>query len=222
MPDDASFLAATRDSYDAIAVQYTDMLRGDIDSRVLDRALLAAFAELARAGGSGPVADVGCGPGRITVVLHQLGLDAFGIDLSPAMVDLARRTHPQLRFEIGSMLALDLPDASLGGLLAYYSLIHIPRRRRPEVLTEFHRVLAPGAPLMLAYQVGDDTRHLDEAFDKRVDLDFHRQQPQEVADLVRGAGFELRATLVKQPEGADKTPQGITIACKPAGTAGPA
>ena len=220
MPDDAAFLAATRDSYDAIAVEYRDMLSGDIEGRALDRALLAAFAELVRANGSGPVADVGCGPGRITIVLHRLGLDAFGIDLSPAMVELARRTHPQLRFEVGSMLALDLPDASLGGLLAYYSIIHVPRRRRAEVLAEFHRVLAPGGHLMLASQVGDDTRHLDEAFDKRVDLDFRRQQPHEVAELVRGAGFELWTTAVKQAEGTEKTPQAITIARKPRATAG--
>jgi ubiquinone/menaquinone biosynthesis C-methylase UbiE len=214
MPD-ASFLAATRDSYDAMVAEYADMVSGDIEGRTLDRALLAAFAELVRADGPRPVADVGCGPGRITTVLHRLGLDAFGIDLSPMMVELARRTHPQLRFEVGSMLALDLPDASLGGLLAYYSIIHIPRQRRPEVFAEFHRVLAPGGHLMLAYQVGDDTRHLDEAFGKPVSLDFHRQQPHEVAGLISSAGFTMCATITKEPEGTDKTPQGITIARKP-------
>lgn len=50
----------------------------------------------------------------------------FGIDLSPQMVVVARQEHPGLRFEEGSMLALDLRDASLGGLLARYSTIHIP------------------------------------------------------------------------------------------------
>jgi hypothetical protein len=59
------------------------------------------------------------------VVLNRLGLDAFGIDLSPGMIALARRTNPDLRFDVGSMLALDLPSASLGGILAYYSIIHI-------------------------------------------------------------------------------------------------
>jgi ubiquinone/menaquinone biosynthesis C-methylase UbiE len=198
-----------------MAVEYADMVSGDIEDRVLDRALLAAFAELVHANGRRPVADVGCGPGRITIVLHHLGLDALGIDLSPMMVELARRTHPQLRFEVGSMLALDLPDASLGGLLAYYSIIHIPRQRRPEVFAEFHRVLAPGGHLMLAYQVGDDTRHFDEAFGKVVSLDFHRQQPHEVVGLIRSAGFDLLATIMKEPEGTDTTPQAITIARRP-------
>ncbi|WP_028192648.1 class I SAM-dependent methyltransferase [Salinispora pacifica] len=77
---------------------------------------------------------MGCGPGRVTILLPRLGLDAFGIDLSPQMVALARQTYPELGFEVGSMLALQVPDASLGGLMAYYSIIHVPWERRPEGL----------------------------------------------------------------------------------------
>ncbi|MFG3700864.1 class I SAM-dependent methyltransferase [Micromonospora sp. NPDC047620] len=216
MPD-ASFLAATRDSYDTMAADYTEWLRTDMDGRPLDRALLAAFAEAVQAGGNGPVADVGCGPGRVTILLHRLGLDAFGIDLSPGMVALARETYPRLRFEVGSMLALELPDASLGGLLAYYSVIHVPWERRPEVFAEFHRVLAPGGQLMLAFQVGDERFHLDEAFGRPICVDWYRQRPDEVAALVREAGFDLWTTVVKEAEGTEKTPQGFVLARKPAG-----
>jgi ubiquinone/menaquinone biosynthesis C-methylase UbiE len=60
------------------------------------------------------------------------------------MVAPARRSNPGLRFEEGSMTALDLPDGALGGIVAMYSIIHIPRERLPEVFAEFHRVLAPG------------------------------------------------------------------------------
>lgn len=111
---DAS-LAETRASYDAIAAEHPDWLNSDLDDRPLDRALFAVFAELVRAGGNGPVADVGCGSGRVTILLSRLGLDAFGVDLSPGMVSLARRNYPQLRFEEGSMLELDLPTAGLAG-----------------------------------------------------------------------------------------------------------
>jgi ubiquinone/menaquinone biosynthesis C-methylase UbiE len=191
---DAPFLAATRDSYDVMAVEYADMVSSGLDGKPLDRALFAALAELVRDNGNDPVADVGCGPGRVTMVLHRLGLDAFGIDLSPGMVALARRTYPHLRFEVGSMLALDLPDASLGGLLANYSIIHIPWERRPEVFAEFHRVLAPGGQLMLVFQIGDDRGHRAEAFGKPVCLDWYRQQPDEVAELLRDAGFDVEDT----------------------------
>ncbi|MFE9404030.1 class I SAM-dependent methyltransferase [Streptomyces sp. NPDC006530] len=49
---------------------------------------------------------MGCGTGRITAHLRELGLDVFGIDLSPGMVEVARRDHPGLRFDVGSMTDL--------------------------------------------------------------------------------------------------------------------
>jgi SAM-dependent methyltransferase len=90
--------------------------------------------------------------------LHELGVDAFGIDLSPGMVDVARRDHPGLRFEVGSMTDLDLPAASVAGLLAWQSLIHIPDDEVPTVFGHFHRALRPGGPLQLLFHVGDESR----------------------------------------------------------------
>jgi SAM-dependent methyltransferase len=143
-------------------------------------------------------------------------LDAFGIDLSPRMVELARGAYPRLRFEVGSMLALDLPDGSLGGLLALFSIIHLPWERRPEAFTEFHRVLAPGGYLLLVFQIGDECAHRDDAFGKPSSLDFYRQQPDEVVELLREAGFERWATVVREPEEADRPRVGFVVVRKPA------
>jgi ubiquinone/menaquinone biosynthesis C-methylase UbiE len=112
------------------------------------------------------------------------------------------------------MLALDLPAASLGGILAYYSIIHIPLERRSEVFTEFHRVLAPDGQLMLGFQVGDDRGHRTEAFGKNICLDFYQQQPDEVAELLRQAGFDVSATITRQPDATERTPQGCLLARK--------
>src|ERR1035441_8466052 len=91
--------------------------------------------------GSRPGADLGCGTGRITAHRDSLGVEAFGIDLSPAMVNLARLTHPDLRFNVGSITDLDLSDAAVGGVLAWYSTIHTPPQDLPSVFAEFSRVL---------------------------------------------------------------------------------
>jgi ubiquinone/menaquinone biosynthesis C-methylase UbiE len=97
----------------------------------------------------GPVADVGCGPGNVTARLHELGIDAAGIDLSPKMVELADRDHPGLRFTVGSMTELPLADGSAAGLIAWWSLIHVPDDTVPAVLRHFRRVLRPGGALLL-------------------------------------------------------------------------
>ena len=74
-------------SYDTVAADYHEVLKDNLKSNPFDRAALDLFAELVPAG---PVGDLGCGTGRITTYLAGLGLDAFGIDLSPEMVALAR------------------------------------------------------------------------------------------------------------------------------------
>jgi SAM-dependent methyltransferase len=85
------------------------------------RASLALFAELVHGAGGGPVLDVGCGTGYVTGYLHDAGVAAFGIDLSPEMIAIARRDHPDLRFKVGTMTDLDLADDSLAGVVAFWS-----------------------------------------------------------------------------------------------------
>ena len=59
------------------------------------------------------------GPGKVTRYLHEVGVDAFGIDLSPEMIAIARRDFPDLHFEVGTMTDLNLADDSVTVLLAF-------------------------------------------------------------------------------------------------------
>ena len=77
------WLTDVRTSYDTVAASYAELLRDHLAGDPYDRAVLALFAELVRGAGGGPVADVGCGPGRLTAHLRELGVDVVGIDLSP-------------------------------------------------------------------------------------------------------------------------------------------
>jgi SAM-dependent methyltransferase len=213
------FVRATRTSYDAVAGDYAERFRHELADRPLDRAMLLAFAELVRAAGAGPVADVGCGTGRVTAMLAGLGLQVSGIDLSPQMVATARREHPGLRFEVGSMLALDLPDGALGGVLAWYSTIHVPDDRLPTAFAEFRRVLAPGGYVLLGFQVGDEVMHRSEGLGHQISLDFHHRQPGQLAGLLGRAGFAVCSRMVREPDGNPEFPeqhsQGFVIARKP-------
>ncbi|OIJ88496.1 class I SAM-dependent DNA methyltransferase [Streptomyces colonosanans] len=212
---ETSHLQITRTSYDTVAVDYERLLRDNLATNTFDRAMLGAFAERVLGGGGGPVGDLGCGPGRVTTYLDKLGLDAFGIDLSPEMIAVARKTHPGLRFEVGTMTGLDIPDGTLAGALAWYSTVHTPPHELSVLFTEFHRVLAPGGHLLLAFKAGDECVHLEHAYGHDLSLDVHRFPPDLVADLLGRAGFEEVARLVRAAEEREATPQAYVIVRKP-------
>lgn len=194
--DADTWLTDTRTSYDTVAISYAEQVRNLLATTPYERAALGLFAEQVQAAGGGPVAEVGCGSGRITAHLHELGLDAFGIDLSPAMIDVARRDHPGLRFEVGSMTDLNLEDASLAGLVAWYSLIHIPDQEIAGVLAHFHRVLLPSSPLLLGFHAGDGTTLKTTGYGGHpMHVHVHYRQPGQVAAWLQAAGFAVEATM---------------------------
>lgn len=186
----------TAAAYDAVAGLYADVARHSLDAVPLDRAVLAAFAELCRTAAAGRVADLGCGPGFGTAHLRDLGLDVFGVDLSPELVGIARRTFPDLQFDVASMAALDLPDGTLGGISSWYSLIHAAPEDVPTYLREFSRVLASGSPLVLAFFESDGDPVA--AFDHRV-VTAYRWPIDALAELAGEAGFVEVGRMLRAP-----------------------
>lgn len=199
----------TRRAYDTVAEAYTRLLADDLSGAAWDRGVLAAFAAAAPVG---PVLDAGCGPGRITAHLAGLGLDVRGLDLSPRMVAIARRTHPGLRFDVGSLTALPEPDGGLAGALAWYSLIHLDRGGRATALAELRRVLVPGGLLLTAFQVGTGHLRRTSAYGQAVQLDLWRLDPVDLTDQLREAGFELVDRRDRPANRRETTPQTALLA----------
>lgn len=195
------YLDVTRAAYDTVAAEYAKELRTDPADKPLDRAMFSAFAELVQENGGLPVADLGCGPGHLTGHLHGLGLDVFGVDLSPAMIAIARATYPDLRFDEGSMTRLGLADGALGGILAWYSIIHVPPAELPDLFAEFHRMLAPGGHLLLGFQVGDERRQIEKSYGHEVSVDAYRLPPEEIRARLADAGLPVRALSTRDVEG---------------------
>jgi SAM-dependent methyltransferase len=196
-----------------VAADYADLLRDDLATNAWDRSVLGLFCDLVQSGPAGDVADLGCGPGRITAYLSSRGLSVFGVDLSPAMVDVARRDHPNLRFEVGSITALDgLLDRGLVGAVAWYSIIHTPPEHLAGVFAEFARILAPGGYLLLAFQVGDEHVHREAAYGHAISLDSWRLPPDAVADQLGEFGLDVIATMVRKPVANEKAQQAYLVA----------
>jgi SAM-dependent methyltransferase len=208
-----NYLATVAAAYDSVAELYAERFAGVLDRQPLERAMLSAFADTVR-DLPGPVADLGCGPGYATAYLRGLGLDIFGVDLSPEMVALARGAHPGLRFELGMMSALDLPEGSLGGAVCRYSLIHTPPADIPVVLAEVHRVLAPGGHLLLGYLAADEAATETQTYDHRVTTAY-RWPPALLAAVMVEAGFVEVAQLVRAPTEDERGRQAQLLARRP-------
>lgn len=185
-------------AYDTVAEDYAVLLRSWEGSIRREEEALAGFAA---ALGPGPVADVGSGTGRLTGPLRALGLAVVSVDLSPGMLAVARRDHPDVPAVVGSLAHLPLADGGLAGALAWYSTIHTPTERLPHLFGELRRALRPGGLLLVGFQVGDEVRggrrHL---YGHDVVLDSYRRPPDVVAAAATAAGLVEVARTVRAPE----------------------
>jgi SAM-dependent methyltransferase len=216
---DERTLNAIQKSYDGIADEYARHIYSELDNKPLDRELLTRFA--ARVKGKGAICDMGCGPGHIARFLHDQGRDAnrndndanrnnndadrnnnidiFGLDLSPGMLEEARRLNPDISFRQGNMLALDLPHASLAGIAAFYAIVHLPREALPQVFREMARVLKSDGLLLLAFHIGDEMLHRDEWWDRPVTLDFRFFSPHAIQRDLEAAGLVVEEVIEREP-----------------------
>lgn len=198
-------LAVTAAAYDAIAARYAEFSQRELDGLPLDRAVLAAFAEYVRTAGGGLVADLGCGEGRIGAHLAGLGLDVLGIDLSAALIGIARATRRGLRFAVGSMDALPLPDGALGGVVSWYSVIHAAPDVVPVYVAEFARVLRPGGHLLAAFfeAVAEPVTRYDHTVTPA-----YRWPADDLSALARDAGFAEVGRMSREPRDGERFRRG--------------
>jgi SAM-dependent methyltransferase len=191
------FLDHIRDGYDAVATDYAIKFSDELDHKPLDRALLDRL--VVEVGTLGPICDLGCGPGHVAHYLSRRKAQALGIDLSPRMVAEAHRRYPRITFTVGNLLALDAPDASWGGIAAFYSLIHVPRAHVDAALAECRRVLKPGGWFLSSVHLGQADLHLDEWWGRKVNLDFALFRRDEFEHAVSSAGFTIVKVIDRAP-----------------------
>jgi SAM-dependent methyltransferase len=194
---DADPMDNVRESYDSVAGAYVENVAGELEHKPFDRAYLDRLATELK--GEGPVAELGCGPGHVGRYLHDRGVDISGLDLSPGMIDEARRLNPGMQFVVGDMLDLPYADGSLAALVAFYSIIHFDSDQLDLSTREFRRVLRPGGLAAVAFHVGDETLHRTEWWGHAVSIDFHLLHPADMTRRAIVAGLTVDELLERDP-----------------------
>ncbi|KQW04125.1 SAM-dependent methyltransferase [Leifsonia sp. Root4] len=191
------------DAYGARSAEYIELF-GRIDAAAeADRKGVLAWAR----GLTGPIIDVGCGPGQWTHFLSEHDLQIEGIDPTPEFIAAAQRRYPGIRFRIGRAERLDIDDESLGGILSWYSLIHTDPELIDSALTEFARCLRSGGSLALGFFEGPELI----PFDHAVTTAYY--WPLELLSArVEACGFAVTGTHTRSDPGVRK--QGLITAVR--------
>ena len=184
-------------SYDRVADEYVRRIAGELAHKPFDRKLLDTFADRVR--GSGLVCDMGCGPGHVGRYLHDRGVSICGVDLSPQMIECARALNPDIAFAEGDMRQLTVGDETWSAIVAFYSIIHLPRAEVVPALGELRRTLRRGGALLMAFHIGDGHLHLDEWWGQTVNVDFQFFRSDEMVGYLRDASFEIEETFEREP-----------------------
>lgn len=184
------------ETYNLIARAYGKRYGNELDYKPFDRDLLRRFA---RSVPVPTVCDLGCGSGHIGAHLQSLGLQVIGIDLSPGMVEEARRRYPQVHYEVGDMQDLRLEKDSLGGIVALYSIIHLRREKLVDAFRGMGRILKAGGLLLVAFHRGQGELHEDEELGFPVSFDCTLYEPDEVTRAMEKSGLAIVETTVRRP-----------------------
>lgn len=203
-------------AHDGLAELYAERLADVLDRMPAERAVLGLFCDLTLAAGLGTgVGDIGCGTGRLEPWLAARGLSPHGIDLSPGMIRVARRDHPRFDFGVADLRALPFGDASLAGLVCWYSLMFLAPGDRPAAFGELARVVKPGGYLVTAFKAGDSqVRRAGRSTGLGVEFDIYWLSPGEMEGRLADAGFATVFWGGRPAEGQEGSPQGYLLARK--------
>jgi uncharacterized protein YceH (UPF0502 family) len=177
-----------RAAYAAVAGSYAERFCDELAGLPFESWLLRRVVDLSD---GAPVIEVGTGPGHVAAFLAEAGADVTGLDLTPEMVDEARRRYPGVNYEVGDLRRLMRPTTydGWGAVLAWYSLVHLAESELPSAIASLARPLRPNGWLVLALHAGAEVRTVTEWLGHDVDLDFVLHDAAGVVATVEGAGL---------------------------------
>ena len=171
-----------RAAYAAVAVSYAEQLCDELAGCRSSRGYCAGWSSCPTARPSSRSA-----PARATSPRSWPKRGGrTGLDLTPQMVDEARRRYPGVNYQVGDLRRLMRPDQPrrMGAVLAWYSLIHLAASELPAAIGSLAGPCAPNGWLVLALHAGAEVRTITDWFGHEVDLDVVLHDTADVVAIV--------------------------------------
>ncbi len=121
------------------------------------------------------------------------------MDLSEKMLQQARAFQPGVKFRRGNILALDFADDSIGGIVAFYAVVHFNEEQVEQALNEVFRVLQPGGIFLLTFHIGAETIRLEEFLGKKTGIDFIFFSKDFICGSLKKTGFIDIELIEREP-----------------------
>ena len=135
------------------------------------------------------ILDAGCGAGDpCAKLLIQAGFDIVGVDFSASMLKMAKKNVPEAALIKEDLTRLGFQDNSFDGLVALYSIIHVPREMHASLYQSFHRILKPDGSMLICIG-SDEWEGEDEYFGAR--MFWSEYNLDEAIQMVKNAGFRI-------------------------------
>lgn len=148
----------------------------------------------------GRIIEVGCGSGRDAFLLNKEGYTVVGIDLSEAMLSLAREIVPSAEFVKMDMCMLEFPSEHFDGFWAAASLLHLPKRKICQAIKEIRRVTKTGGVGFIAMKPGEgESMKMDHRWN--VPRFFSLYKLEEFRDVLEQQWFGIEKISEKVVEG---------------------
>ncbi|MEP7264770.1 MAG: methyltransferase domain-containing protein [Bacteroidota bacterium] len=186
------------DCYNKTAISYAEKYIDELKDKHLDIILLKTFAEKNRY--KGKMIDLGCGPGQTSRFLADCGItEITGVDISPIMIEVAKKINPSLQFETADMLKLQYDDKSFSSAIAFYSIVHFDYDQLKTAFTEIKRILKNDSQFLFSFHIGDTIVHLDNFLEMNVDIDFYFFDVDRIINILNETGFKIIDVIERHP-----------------------
>ncbi len=183
--------------YDTVAKEYAETFSNEHEKKPKDQEILKRFSH--EIGDRRPVWDFGCGPGQTTKYLKNLGIEISGLDLSEKILEQARTIHLGINFRKGNILELEFDGDSIGGVVAFYAMVHFTEEQVEIAFREVFRVLQQSGLFLFTYHIGEEAIHIEEFLGKKVDIDFMFYTTDFISSCLKDSGFGKIEIIEREP-----------------------